>query len=118
MWSKLTTTLDALKAQIRPGVTTGRIYEEFARCFEEADLPASAFVGHGLGLSVHEHPWISKYDRFGRRLEEGMVLCVEPFYISGGPDGYQLEDELIVTRDGFELITDQVNTERLLQIAA
>lgn len=118
MWTKLSNTLDALKAEIRPGVTTKRIYEVFAKCYEKVGLPASAFVGHGLGLSVHEHPWISKYDRFERPLEEGMVLCVEPFYISGGPDGYQLEDELIVTRDGFELITDQVDTKKLLQIAA
>jgi len=118
MWTKLSNTLDALKAEIRPGVTTKRIYEVFAKCYQDVGLPASAFVGHGLGLSVHEHPWISKYDRFERPLEEGMVLCVEPFYISGGPDGYQLEDELIVTRDGFELITDQVDTKKLLQIAA
>jgi Xaa-Pro dipeptidase len=118
MWTKLSNTLDALKAEIRPGVTTKRIYEVFAKCYQDVGLPASAFVGHGLGLSVHEHPWISKYDRFERPLEEGMVLCVEPFYISGGPDGYQLEDELIVTRDGFELITDQVNTKQLLRIAA
>jgi Xaa-Pro dipeptidase len=86
-------------------------------CFKGFGLPTTAFVGHGLGLSVHEHPWIAKYDRFERPIEEGMVLCVEPYYIAG-KDGFQLEDELIVTHDGFELITDQVDTRRLLQIAA
>lgn len=117
MWKKLSDTLDALKAEIRPGVTTKRIYQVFAEKYKGFGLKAGAFVGHGLGLSVHEHPWISQYDRFERPLEEGMVLCVEPFYL-GGTEGYQLEDEIIVTGKGFELITDQVDTRRLLQISA
>jgi len=117
IWDKLVKTLDALKAEIRPGVTTKRIYEVFSNCFQRFNLPATAFVGHGLGLSVHEHPWMSKFDRFERTIEEGMVLCVEPYYIAG-KDGFQLEDEIIVTHDGFELITNQVDTRKLLRIAA
>jgi Xaa-Pro dipeptidase len=116
MWQKLVDTLNALKAKIRPGVTTRQIYQTFAEKYRSVGLSPTTFVGHGLGLSVHEHPWICKYDRFERPLEEGMVLCVEPYYI-GENEGYQLEDEIIVTRDGFELITNQVDTSRLLQIA-
>jgi Xaa-Pro aminopeptidase len=116
-WQKLVDTLNAIKAEIRPGVTTSRIYQVFAEKFTKFGLTPSAFVGHGLGLSVHEHPWIAKFERFDRKLEEGMVLCVEP-YLLGGPEGYQLEDEVVVTANGFELITDQVDTSRLLQIAA
>lgn len=116
-WKKLVDTLNAIKAEIRPGVTTSQIYRVFSDKFTKFGLPLSAFVGHGLGLSVHEHPWIAKFERFERKLEEGMVLCVEPYLLTG-PDGYQLEDEIIVTAKGFELITDQADTSRLLQIAA
>lgn len=117
MWQKLSDTLDALKSDIRPGRTTAQLYKTFADKYESVGLPPSAFVGHGLGLSVHEHPWIAQDPRFDRPLEEGMVLCVEPYYLTG-ETGYQLEDELIVTKNGFELITDQVATSQLLQIAA
>lgn len=116
MWKNLVDTLDAIKAEIRPGATTTQIYRVFAEKFKAVGLQPTTFVGHGLGLSVHEHPWIAKYDRFQRNLEEGMVLCIEPYYL-GETEGYQLEDEIIVTRDGFELITDQADTRRLLQIA-
>lgn len=116
-WQKMVDTLDALKEKIRPGVTTGQLYAVFAEKFDSFGLRPYKFVGHGLGLSVHEHPWISSDPRFDRVLEEGMVLCVEPFDFTGA-NGYQLEDELVVTADGFELITDRVDTGLLLQIAA
>jgi Xaa-Pro aminopeptidase len=117
MWKKLVDTLNALKAKIRAGVTTKEIYQTFAEKYTSLGLKPTTFVGHGLGLSVHEHPWIAKYDRFERPLEEDMVLCIEPYYV-GETEGYQLEDEILVKKDGFELITDQVDTSRLLQISA
>ena len=117
MWQKMVDSLNLLKENIRPGVTSGQLYQMFADKFRSVNLEPYKFVGHGLGLSVHEHPWIGKESRFDRPLESGMVLCVEPFNFTS-EEGYQLEDEVIVTDDGFELITDQVDTSRLLQIAA
>lgn len=117
IWHKMVDTLDALKEEIRPGVTTNQLYRIFAEKFGAFGIEPYKFVGHGLGLSVHEHPWISSDPRFDRTLEEGMVLCIEPFDFTG-ENGYQLEDELIVTGDGFELITDQVDASHLLQIGA
>jgi Xaa-Pro dipeptidase len=117
MWQKMVDTLDVLKEEIRPGVSSAHLYGVFAEKFKSLGLDPYKFVGHGLGLSVHEHPWIGKDPRFDRLLEPGMVLCVEPFNLTA-TEGYQLEDEVIVTEDGYELITDQVDISQLLQIEA
>lgn len=117
MWQIMVDTLKAILDELRPGVTSGHLYKIFADAYRGYGLDPYKFVGHGLGLSVHEHPWLGRDPRFDRVIEENMVLCIEPFYIgSDAKDGYQLEDEVLVTADGYELITDQVDTSKLLPI--
>jgi len=59
--------------------------------------------GHGIGLEVHEQPLISPSNDCV--LEEGMTLCIETPYYELGWGGLQVEDEILVTRDGFEFLT-------------
>jgi methionyl aminopeptidase len=61
------------------------------------------FVGHGIGEALHEEPQIPNYGRPGRgpRLEEGMVLAIEPMVAMGKPETRVLKDGwTAVTRDG------------------
>lgn len=65
-------------------------------------------VGHGLGISLHELPIISyplsKADPI--KLEEGMVIAVETWTgKKGGRNGVRLEEEVVVTKDGYDLLT-------------
>ena len=65
-------------------------------------------VGHGLGISLHEFPVISypisKADPI--KLEEGMVMAVETWTgKKGGKHGVRLEEEVVVTKDGYDLLT-------------
>lgn len=60
-------------------------------------------TGHGLGLDVHESPSLSPRSR--ERLEEGMVVTVEPGVYLPGVGGIRLEDTVKVTGSGCERIT-------------
>ena len=61
------------------------------------------FVGHGIGVSLHEEPQVPNYGKPGQgpRLVEGMVLAIEPMVNSQGPGVKVLEDKwTAVTADG------------------
>jgi methionyl aminopeptidase len=61
------------------------------------------FVGHGIGRSLHEDPQVPNYRTGARgvRLQEGLVLAIEPMVCAGGPEVYVKDDGwTAVTRDG------------------
>lgn len=60
-------------------------------------------LGHGLGISVHEFPDISSTteDVF----KEGMVFTIEPGIYVEGEVGVRVEDDILVTADGYEQLT-------------
>ena len=65
-------------------------------------------VGHGLGISLHEYPFITYPSSKAKpvTLEEGMVLAVETWTgKKGGKDGVRLEEMVAVTKDGYDLLT-------------
>jgi Xaa-Pro aminopeptidase len=89
---------------IRPGAISSDIYAIYQDAMAAAGLPAYHFVGHGLGVTLHEEPFINALQSV--TLQEGMVLCIEPLTSIPGRFGMQIEDEVLVTRDGCELITE------------
>ena len=92
-------TLDAL----RPGVSSSDVFQIYQYAMRDAGLPAYHFVGHGLGVTLHEDPFINAST--SRLLEEGMVLCIEPLTMLEGRFGLQVEDEVLITADGCEPLT-------------
>lgn len=60
-------------------------------------------LGHGVGLDVHERPWMG---RRSDRLREGDVIAVEPGLYVAGVGGVRLEDTVLVTDGGVEHFTD------------
>lgn len=112
VWEILVNTQQLVLQQIRAGVSTRTIYRQFCREFESSGLKPIDFVGHGLGLEVHEGPYIDRFTN--SRLECGNVLCIEPYYMDDRGMGFQLEDEIIVTEDGYELITEYGDRDKLI----
>src|SRR4029079_11956479 len=85
---------------VRPGVTAEQV-DAVARDVLAAEGLAEAFVhrtGHGIGLSVHEEPYIVAGNEL--TLEEGMAFSVEPGIYFPGQWGARIEDIVIVTADG------------------
>ena len=85
---------------VRPGVTAEQV-DATARDVLAAEGLAEAFVhrtGHGIGLSVHEEPYIVAGNDL--TLEEGMSFSVEPGIYFPGQWGARIEDIVIVTADG------------------
>jgi len=103
IWEKMVKAHDDAIAQIKPGVSTRSIYDNFSKQFNEWGFEPVAFIGHGLGLTLHEEPYINPYK--DTILQKNMVLCVEPIHVIDGQCGYQLENEVLVTSEGHQMIT-------------
>ena len=85
---------------VRPGVTAEQVDAAARDVLADAGL-ADAFVhrtGHGIGLSVHEEPYIVAGNDIA--LAEGMAFSVEPGIYFPGQWGARIEDIVIVTADG------------------
>lgn len=99
---------------IRPGVTASSVDLAARRVLESEGL-AKLFIhstGHGLGLEIHEHPRIGKSEEC--KLQPGMVITVEPGVYVEGWGGIRIEDTVLVTGDGCEVLTPTGKELRVL----
>ena len=121
IWKHLVDCKYRLLEQIRPGASCREIYASFIAKLAELNLPPISFVGHGIGLFLHEDPYLGKTPEIGREgdalLEAGMVLGVEPLcYQTGYGFGMQLKDMLLVTETGSEMLSDYCSNDELIVV--
>ena len=114
--------MDAAISIVKPGITTADVVklwpkaEEFGFANEEAAFALQ--YGHGVGLSIWEKPIFSRLVSLDHPeiIEEGMVFALETYWpASDGWSAARLEEELVVTKDGCEIIT-RFPSEKLLVV--
>jgi Xaa-Pro aminopeptidase len=104
--------LDDAIRRVRPGVTTAEIAAAFPHAkefgFRDEEAAFALQFGHGVGLGIWEKPVISHMvsDDVPEVIEEGMVFALETFWpASDGWSAARIEEQLVVTSDGCEVIT-------------
>jgi Xaa-Pro aminopeptidase len=109
--------LERTTAEVRPGVNGSELFRLACDIFHEAGyktqlnkapgevLEEGFFhsLGHGVGLEIHEPPYMG---RNGHDFVPGDVITIEPGLYRQGFGGLRLEDLVLVTEDGHEVLTD------------
>jgi Xaa-Pro aminopeptidase len=104
--------LDAAIALIRPGATTAEVVQIWPKAqefgFPDEEAAFALQFGHGVGLTIWEKPIFSRLVSLDHpeEIREGMVFALETFWpASDGWSAARIEEQLVVTADGCEVIT-------------
>jgi Xaa-Pro aminopeptidase len=116
-WRLTRESLARVYPEVRAGANGRALFERSCEPFQEAGQPTQLTkepgtaledgyfhgLGHGIGLEVHERPNLG---RLGDELLAGDVITLEPGCYRRGFGGCRLEDLVLVTEQGFEVLTD------------
>jgi Xaa-Pro aminopeptidase len=116
-WELTRASLEAIYPLVRAGADGRAVYDASCAPYEAAGLPTQRTkqpgeilqdgyfhgLGHGVGLQVHERPGLG---RMGDELLAGDVITLEPGCYRRGFGGCRLEDLVLVTNGGCEILTD------------
>jgi Xaa-Pro aminopeptidase len=116
-WRLTRDSLERVYAELRAGANGRTLYERSCEPYIEAGKPTQLTkkpgealedgyfhgLGHGVGLEIHERP---NMGRLGDDLVAGDVVTVEPGCYRRGFGGCRLEDIVLITEDGYEVLTN------------
>ena len=91
-----------VEAVMKPGVTGIECYEASLKAIKDTPYMEYNYggIGHGIGLFVHELPFIGSNS--SAVLQEGNIMTVEPGIYIPGWGGIRVEDQGIITQSGYE----------------
>jgi Xaa-Pro aminopeptidase len=103
VWGVITEAYDAAVGAVRPGVPCRDVHRAAADVIERAGFEVAHRIGHGIGLAT-SFEWPS-LDSEPAPLEPGMTICIEPGIYVRGAGNMKLEDDVLVTDEGHDVLT-------------
>jgi len=103
---------DAVLDDTRPGADCETLFMKTLQLAEKLGYKDSylgppglqtRFIGHGIGLELNELPFLAQGQSY--LLEEGMTFAVEPKIVFPGEGSVGIENTVVVTKDGYEVLT-------------
>lgn len=112
-WAVVTAAYDAALEACRPGVPCIEVHRAAASVIENGGYELAHRIGHGIGLAT-SFEWPS-LDSEEAPLAPGVTICIEPGIYAPGVGNMKLEDDVLITETGHDLLT---NARRDLMVAA
>lgn len=114
-YQKLSEVHQRLLGKVRPGMLAKELF-----CFAEQEFKSAGLVypwgtlGHSTGLQVHEGFEITRNQTVA--FQPGMLINIEPTHIEPRDARYHIEDTILITETGAELLSHFANTEKMFAI--
>ena len=114
IWANLIECKYLVMELIKPGASCPEIYRKFLEKFSRLGFEPISFVAHGIGLHLHEEPYMGRYGK--ETVQAGMVGAFEPLVYIPGRFGMQNKDMFCVSAKGCELLSDYTPADTLLKV--
>lgn len=116
IWGSLIAARNACEAMLKPGTPVADLWRTYLAECEARDIqPSLKFLGHGIGATVHEEPYITETRE--AVLAPNVTHTMEPLYMLPGRMGFHVEDMYRITSGGFEKLTGSlVPNDELIEL--
>lgn len=116
IWSKLIRGREICKTLLMPGTPVAQLYQTYVSACREGGIePTIKFLGHGIGQTIHEEPYIT--DTRDIEFVPNITFTMEPLFMVPGEMGFHTEDMYVITRNGFDSITGNISkNDELIEV--
>ena len=107
IWAVLIEAKSKCESILRPGIQVPDLYQTYVNACRSGGIePTLKFLGHGIGLTIHEEPYITDTRKYP--LGPNMTHTMEPLFMIPGKMGFHVEDMYRITDSGFSRITGEL----------
>ena len=117
IWSVMIGARDHCKTLLKPGTRVADVYRAYVKhCRDGGIEPTLKFLGHGIGQTIHEEPYIT--DTRDIVFQPNITFTMEPLYMIPGRMGFHVEDMYVITPEGFAPLTGGITpNDELIRLA-